>query len=162
MIKDGFHTTLLACFKIRSLPLGDSITYGFQSADETGYHLVTQDLIDNPPWVTNPNSSRKRQSGNGSIIEYIDSVDSGEMPDPENEGHSGAEIAAIGTFVAPDLAENPNVVFLLAGTNDINNADDDADAPTRFMADGLHPNDAGYALMASRWFGGLWQAAQWG
>ncbi|KAF8187539.1 hypothetical protein K438DRAFT_1972686 [Mycena galopus ATCC 62051] len=30
------------------------------------------------------------------------------------------------------------------------------------MADSLHPNDAGHALMASRWFGGLWQAAQWG
>jgi lysophospholipase L1-like esterase len=34
----------------------------------------------------------------------------------------------------PDLSQNPNVVFLLAGTNDINNGDDVDGAPARLMA----------------------------
>ncbi|KAF8178825.1 hypothetical protein K438DRAFT_1977673 [Mycena galopus ATCC 62051] len=130
--------------KIRGLPLGDSITYGFQSTDGKGYRLVLQDLIDNPPWVTNPDPSRKRQSGDRSIVEYIGSVDSGKIPDPENEGHSGAEIALLLRLTWQKIPTSC--------TNDINNADDDADAPTRLMADGIHPNDAGYALMANRWF----------
>jgi hypothetical protein len=51
-----------------------------------------------------------------------------------SQGHSGAEINAIGGFLQPDLSQNPNVVFLLAGTNDINNDDDIDNAPARLMA----------------------------
>ncbi|KAJ6448627.1 SGNH hydrolase-type esterase domain-containing protein, partial [Mycena sanguinolenta] len=162
------------------------------------------------------------------IVDYIGSVDSGTMPDPENEGHPGAEIAAIAGFTLPDLSQNPNVIFLLAGTNDINNNDDISDAPARLlslvdqitgtlptavvlvgtlplngdpnielnveafndnitqsllmraadgvrvypvdmeniepedMADSLHPNDQGYAIMAQCWFSALWQVTEWG
>ncbi|KAJ6490824.1 SGNH hydrolase-type esterase domain-containing protein, partial [Mycena sanguinolenta] len=211
--------------KIRALPAGDSITFGFQSTTGDGYRLDLENMIITPPWAGGTVVSRQDDP---TIIEYIGSVDSGTMPNPENEGHSGAEINTISGFVLPDLSQNPNVVFLLAGTNDINNGDDIADAPTRLMAlvdaitsalptaavlvgtlplngnaaieaevetfnynitqsllrraadgvrvypvpmenigpsdmaDGLHPNDEGYQIMANCWFSALWQVAEWG
>jgi hypothetical protein len=51
-----------------------------------------------------------------------------------SQGHSGAEINTIGGFLMPDLSQNPTVIFLLAGTNDINNGDDIDNAPDRLMA----------------------------
>ncbi|KAF7378393.1 Acetyl xylan esterase [Mycena sanguinolenta] len=211
--------------KIRALPAGDSITFGFQSSTGDGYRLDLEEMIVTPPWAGGTVTSRQDETA---IVEYIGSVDSGTMPNPENEGHSGAEINTISGFVLPDLSQNPNVVFLLAGTNDINNGDDIADAPTRLMAlvdaitsalptaavlvgtlplngnadieaevetfnynitqsllrraadgvrtypvpmenigpsdmaDGLHPNDEGYQIMANSWFSALWQVAEWG
>ncbi|KAJ7648750.1 SGNH hydrolase-type esterase domain-containing protein [Mycena polygramma] len=199
--------------KLRALPAGDSITFGYQSTTGNGYRYPLQQVI---------------IPENDTILDFIGSVDSGTMPDADNEGHSGAEIAAIGGFLMPDLSQNPNVVFLLAGTNDINNNDDIDNAPARLMAivdeitstlptaavlvgtlplngdatkegwadtfnsnimqmllrrasdgarvmpvpmeslgpedmaDGLHPNDQGYAKMADAWFSALWQAAEWG
>ncbi|KAJ7243855.1 hypothetical protein B0H12DRAFT_819301 [Mycena haematopus] len=213
--------------KLRGLPAGDSITFGYQSSTGNGYRYDLQQIIRAPPWTTGGVVSRQ-SSENETIVDFIGSVDSGTMPDPENEGHSGAEIAAIGGYLLPDLSQNPNVIFLLAGTNDINNNDDIADAPTRLiavvdsitsalptaavlvgtlplngnpdietevetfndnitqsllrrtadgmrvypvsmenigpsdMADNLHPNDQGYAIMADCWFSALWQVAEWG
>ncbi|KAF7343667.1 SGNH hydrolase [Mycena sanguinolenta] len=211
--------------KLRALPAGDSITYGYQSSTGNGYRYNLQQVIMTPPWAGGTVVSRQDSD---TIVDYIGSVDSGTMPDPENEGHSGAEIATIGADLLPDLSQNPNVIFLLAGTNDINNNDDIADAPARLMAvvdqitstlptaavlvgtlplngnadievnvetfnynitqellrraadgvrvypvpmenigptdmaDGLHPNDEGYEIMANCWFSALWQVAEWG
>ncbi|KAF7339011.1 Acetyl xylan esterase [Mycena venus] len=116
--------------KIRGLPAGDSITFGFQSSTGNGYRYNLQQVIMSPPW---DGGLLPRQSAD-TVVDFIGSVDSGTMPDPDNEGHSGAEIAAIGGFLMPDLSQNPNVIFLLAGTNDINNDDDIANAPARLMA----------------------------
>ncbi|KAF7359595.1 SGNH hydrolase [Mycena venus] len=211
--------------KIRALPAGDSITFGFQSSTGDGYRLDLENMIVTPPWAGGTVQSRQ---DTGNEVDYIGSVNSGTMADPQNEGHSGAEIDAIAGFVMPDLSQNPNVIFLLAGTNDINNGDDIVDAPTRLMAlvdaitaqlptaavlvgllplngnaavenevetfnynitqqvlrrfadgvrvyyvsmenigptdmaDGLHPNDEGYQIMANCWFSALWQVAEWG
>ncbi|KAJ6585880.1 hypothetical protein B0H19DRAFT_1110925 [Mycena capillaripes] len=116
--------------RIRALPAGDSITFGFQSSDGNGYRLDLEQMIVSPPWMGDLQS---RQSADN-VVDFIGSIDSGTMPDPQNEGHSGAEIAAIGGFLQPDLSQNPNVIFLLAGTNDINNDDDIDNAPARLMA----------------------------
>ncbi|KAJ6595006.1 SGNH hydrolase-type esterase domain-containing protein [Mycena vulgaris] len=105
--------------RLRGLPVGDSITYGFRSSTGNGYRHPLQQVI---------------ISENDTIVDFIGSVDSGTMPDPDNEGHPGAEIDAIGGFLIPDLSQNPNVIFLLAGTNDINNDDDIDNAPARLMA----------------------------
>ncbi|KAJ6595095.1 SGNH hydrolase-type esterase domain-containing protein [Mycena vulgaris] len=105
--------------RLRVLPVGDSITFGFQSSTGNGYRYPLQQVI---------------ISENDTIVDFIGSVDSGTMPDPDNEGHSGAEIDAIGSFLIPDLSQNPNVIFLLAGTNDINNENDIDNAPARLMA----------------------------
>ncbi|KAJ7650756.1 hypothetical protein FB45DRAFT_730871 [Roridomyces roridus] len=209
--------------RLRMLPAGDSITYGFQSSTGNGYRYNLQQVIMAPPWQTG-----LLPRDDTAVVDFIGSVDSGTMPDPDNEGHSGAEINTIGSFVMPDLSQNPNIVCLLAGTNDINNGDDIDGAPARLMAlvdsitsalpntavlvgtlplngdagkeaecntfnnaivqmllrrasdgarvmpvmfenllpedmaDGLHPNDQGYAKMADGWFSALWQAAEWG
>ncbi|KAJ7797363.1 hypothetical protein B0H13DRAFT_1934186 [Mycena leptocephala] len=76
----------------------------------------------------------RQNSENETIVDFIGSVDSGTMPDPDNEGHSGAEINAIGGYLMPDLSQNPNVVFLLSGTNNINNGNDVDGAPAWLMA----------------------------
>ncbi|KAJ7484861.1 hypothetical protein B0H11DRAFT_1722751 [Mycena galericulata] len=122
--------------RLRALPAGDSITFGYQSTTGNGYRYNLQQVIMNPPW--NGGLVARQSADNGTIVDFIGSIDSGTMPDPDNEasfyGHSGAEIDAIGQFLYPDLAQNPNVVFLLAGTNDINNGDDVDNAPARLMA----------------------------
>ncbi|KAJ6548807.1 hypothetical protein B0H19DRAFT_1162072 [Mycena capillaripes] len=116
--------------KLRALPAGDSITFGFRSTTGNGYRHPLQQVIMSPPWE----SGLLNRQSDDTVVDFIGSVDSGTMPDPDNEGHSGAEIDAIGGFLRPDLSQNPNVIFLLAGTNDINNNDDIANAPARLMA----------------------------
>ncbi|KAJ7802367.1 hypothetical protein B0H14DRAFT_2614355 [Mycena olivaceomarginata] len=102
---------------LRALPAGDSIAFGFQNTTGNGYRYNLQQVIQAPP-----------------IADFIGSQDSGTMPDPDNEGHSDAEIATIDGYLLPDLSQNPNIVFLFAGTNDINNNDDIDNAPARLMA----------------------------
>ncbi|KAJ7707015.1 SGNH hydrolase-type esterase domain-containing protein [Mycena metata] len=214
----------MGSLRLRVLPAGDSITYGYQSSTGNGYRYNLQQVLRSPPWAGGIVARQQSPT----IVDFIGSQDSGSMPDDENEGHSGAEIDAIGGYLMPDLSENPNVILLLAGTNDINNGDDVDGAPARLMAvvdaitstlpsaavlvgtiplngdagkealadtfndnivqmllrraadgirvlpvfmealgpddmaDGLHPNDQGYAKMADAWFSGLWQAAEWG
>jgi hypothetical protein len=137
-----------------------------------------------------------------------------------NEGHSGAVISQIADYTLPTLKQRPNVVLVMAGTNDMNKPQDPDTAPARLgnlideiiaacpdatilvstllpiansesqarvstfngqvpsivalraadashkvmvcdagngvsvsdLADGLHPNDNGYAKIANAWF----------
>jgi len=89
---------------IRLLPLGDSITFGLQSTDGNGYRNTLHNLL---------------QTGN--TLDFIGSLKAGTMVDNDNEGHSGATIAQIQTFSTNSLAlpARPNVVLLMAGTNDV-------------------------------------------
>ncbi|KAJ6474885.1 lipolytic enzyme [Mycena sanguinolenta] len=89
---------------IRLLPLGDSITYGFTSTDGNGYRETLFNLL---------------QPGN--TLDFIGSIQAGTMADNFNEGHIGAiieQIAEAATNPAA-LPARPNVVLLMAGTNDI-------------------------------------------
>jgi lysophospholipase L1-like esterase len=83
---------------LRMLPLGDSITWGFQSSDGNGYRLDLKNLL----------------SGNQVI--YVGSQQSGSMANNENEGHPGALIDQIATYAQASLPDRPNVVLLMAGT----------------------------------------------
>ncbi|KAJ6622090.1 SGNH hydrolase-type esterase domain-containing protein [Mycena sp. CBHHK59/15] len=89
---------------IRLLPLGDSITFGLQSSDGNGYRSTLHNLL---------------QTGN--TVDFIGSLKSGTMADNDNEGHSGATIAQIAQFATNPAAlpARPNVVLLMAGTNDV-------------------------------------------
>ncbi|MCJ1399599.1 hypothetical protein MMC11_002801 [Xylographa trunciseda] len=67
----------------------------------------------------------------GNQVEMIGSVRAGTMSNNQNEGQNGYEIDQISDAVTETLPQRPNVVLLHAGTNDMNNNDDVANAPTR-------------------------------
>jgi len=91
-------------YKIRLLPLGDSITYGLASSSGNGYRSALHDLL-----------------ATGNTVDFIGSIKSGTMSDNDNEGHSGATIDQIATFAKASAAlpAKPNIVLLMAGTNDV-------------------------------------------
>lgn len=95
--------------KLRILPLGDSITYGYQSRDDgnggNGYRLQLQNDL------------------SGSKQLFVGSVRSGNMANSANEGHSGATISQIQGFAANSLGQRPNIVLIHAGTNDLHSSD---------------------------------------
>jgi lysophospholipase L1-like esterase len=61
----------------------------------------------------------------------IGSQKSGTMVDNHNEGHPGYTIDQVSSTVDQDFILRPNIVLLMAGTNDINQALDLSNAPTR-------------------------------
>jgi lysophospholipase L1-like esterase len=199
---------------LRVLPFGDSITYGYQSSDGSGYRCDLQSLL----------------SGEGDTYQFAGSLNAGSgCTQEENEGHSGWTIPELaGIEPCTIAAYQPNVVLLDIGTNDINNggsvstavsniesliqsifADDPgvtvldggliptpnatvaanmeqfdqevsawisqqqssgvhvafvsmSAITTSDLADGLHPDDYGYSLMADAWNLGITQAAMSG
>ena len=88
--------------ELRILPLGDSITYGEGSSDGNGYRLALYDLLhlDND-------------------LDYIGRVQSGTMVDNDHEGYRGFPIVAIADTVTSEYPEQPELVLLMAGTNDV-------------------------------------------
>jgi lysophospholipase L1-like esterase len=84
------------------LPLGDSITYGEGSSDGNGYRRLLYDLL-------TP----------GYEVQYIGREHDGSMPNNNHEGHGGFGIGPVGETGKPDYAEQPDVVLLMAGTNDV-------------------------------------------
>lgn len=105
---------------LRILPLGDSITWGYASSDGNGYrqHL------------------HSKLGGGGNAVTFVGSQISGSMPNGNNEGHNGAVISEISGFFAAagGLARRPNVVLLMAGTNDMNKPFEPSTAPGRLDA----------------------------
>lgn len=206
LITRDLNTSLLI------LPLGDSITYGIDSTNGNGYRLDLSTLLAPTTNVT-----------------YIGSVAQGTMANNLNEGHPGFTIDQISAVVSDhpeDFAANPNMVLLMAGTNDVLIELDLPTAPARLStlidrvitlapsaailvaaitplvnttanslredfnsqipaivgnysaaghrvamvnmanvtiseldsADGIHPDDAGYATMAQTWYQGILEA----
>jgi hypothetical protein len=101
------------------MPLGDSITFGVGSSTGDSYRRDLQQLI---------------LANNTNTLDYIGSLKAGDFADDDNEGHSGAVISQIAAFAEPTLRQRPNLVLLLAGTNDINNGLNISAAPDRLMA----------------------------
>ena len=99
---------------LRILPLGDSMTYGEGSSTGNGYRLDLENLLTT-----------------GNNVHYVGSVKSGTMADNANEGYPGYRIDEIGRQAKNSLPERPNVILLMAGTNDIVQVLDLGDAPSR-------------------------------
>lgn len=97
------NTTSPATTPLRILPLGNSITFGYLSSDGNGYR---KSLFDN-------------LAANGTSVTMVGSVQAGNMTDNHNEGHPGAIITEIATFANLSLSTRPNVILLMAGTNDM-------------------------------------------
>lgn len=89
--------------ELRVLSLGDSITFGLKSTAGNGYRQPLQ----------------KKMAG--SDLNFIGSVHFGTMQDNANEGYPGAVIDEIADHVreSKSLSEQPNLVLLMAGTNDL-------------------------------------------
>ncbi|KAL8721788.1 MAG: hypothetical protein Q9225_001588 [Loekoesia sp. 1 TL-2023] len=87
---------------LRILPLGDSITWGQYSSDGNGYRLALYNSL------TLENH-----------VAFIGREKSGTMANNENEGHPGFPIDPVGNTGKPDYALRPNIVLLMAGTNDV-------------------------------------------
>ncbi|KAK2026163.1 GDSL-like Lipase/Acylhydrolase [Colletotrichum zoysiae] len=88
--------------KLRILPVGDSITYGFASSDGNGYRLeLANDLLAND-------------------VVFAGTLHSGNMTDGYHAGWPGKTIQYIADNVGPSLAQRPNIILLHAGTNDMN------------------------------------------
>lgn len=188
------------------LPLGDSITYGLGVNGFGGYRV---ELF-------------RKALADGKNITFVGSVDSGPqevdgMPFPrQNEGHSGWTVSQIDGILDRALADDPHIILLMIGTNDMYMRPDGAserfdtllghlvesapdalivaakitplssfgaaevdkynaalpgivdahaaagehvvlvdmftDFSTSMLADGVHPNEEGYARMAEVWY----------
>ncbi len=95
-------TTLL-----RVMPLGDSITWGVGSSTGNGYRAPLRD----------------RLVSDGHPLDFVGTVRSGSMSDPDNEGHPGYRIDEIAALADASLTRyRPNVVTLHIGTNDLQGA----------------------------------------
>ncbi|KAH6667843.1 hypothetical protein B0J14DRAFT_567201 [Halenospora varia] len=101
---------------LRILPLGDSITWGHVGKDGNGYRWNLVNMI---------------LTLSGNSVQYIGSILSGNMQNSNNEGHSGAIITEIATYSERSLPQRPNVVLLMAGTNDIDKISNPEGAPAR-------------------------------
>ncbi|KAL4867215.1 hypothetical protein BDV12DRAFT_198425 [Aspergillus spectabilis] len=88
---------------LRVLPIGDSITWGAQSSDSNGYR---KQLFN-------------RLVGRGNKVDFVGGTQSGDMSDPDHEGHRGFEISGITSSSAVGIYASPNIVLLHAGTNDM-------------------------------------------
>ncbi|KAB8295070.1 hypothetical protein EYC80_007009 [Monilinia laxa] len=100
---------------LRIQPLGNSITYGYLSSDGNGYRLGLLDLL----------------TSAGHTVQYVGSVKAGNMSNNFNEGHPGAVISQIAEYANLSLPEDPNLVLLMAGTNDMNDFLNISTAPDR-------------------------------
>ncbi|MHA5052205.1 GDSL-type esterase/lipase family protein [Streptomyces sp. SD15] len=101
---------------LRVMPLGDSITSGVGSSNGTGYRA--------PLWEDLHTVAK--------TLNFVGPERDNVMSDPDHEGHPGFKISQIAAEAKCSVrAERPNVVLLLAGTNDINKDDDLANAPNR-------------------------------
>ncbi|MBW4700450.1 MULTISPECIES: FG-GAP-like repeat-containing protein [unclassified Micromonospora] len=96
---------------LRVMPLGDSITQGVGGSPAgTGYRARLWDLLSDQPGA----------------LDFVGSVDTGELPDTNHEGHPGWKINQINSLVrdCPVARYRPNVVTLHIGTNDLRSAVD--------------------------------------
>jgi lysophospholipase L1-like esterase len=104
---------------LRLEPVGDSITYGYQSSTGDGYR---QELFND-------------LTGEGHPLDFVGSAQGGTMADPDNEGHSGWRIDQIAGIIDSSLATyQPNVITLMIGTNDMGQDYQVSTAPARLSS----------------------------
>ena len=98
------------------LPLGDSITLGYESSDSAGYRSQLFKLVV---------AANQNVTFTGSLQSGPDTV-SGKTFPKNHEGHSGFTVTQITGYVPPSKAfiATPHIVLLHIGTNDMtSNAD---------------------------------------
>lgn len=107
----------LAAPALRIMPLGDSITFGVGSSTFSSYRAALWNRLA------------------GQSVNFVGTQQSGQLPDVDNEGHSGWLISDIATIATQSVSfYRPNLVTLHIGTNDMNRNVDVANAPARLGA----------------------------
>lgn len=100
------------------LPLGDSITQGFDS-NERGYRADLQTLLGTGGYQT----------------DFVGPLQNGDMADDDHAGYSGERIDQIDTrldTIMGDTPDNdPDIILLMIGTNDVHQNFDLFNAPSR-------------------------------
>jgi lysophospholipase L1-like esterase len=122
---------------VRVMPLGDSITDGFNVPG--GYRINL--------W--------QRMAGGGHTVDLVGSGFNGPaaLGDHDHEGHSGWRIDQIDSNIVTWLrATNPHTVLLHIGTNDMNQNFDIANAPARLsrLVDRILANAPGVELFVAQ------------
>ena len=106
---------------VRVMPLGDSLTSGYSTPTYlSGYRSTLYNLL----------------VGAGYNVDFVGTQIDTQNPaiqDPDHEGHGGYRIDQIDAGIAGWLSavDDPDVILLLIGTNDIWQNYDTADAPSR-------------------------------
>ena len=104
---------------LKIMPLGASMTYGYNSTDGNGYREELRNLL----------------VGAGVSLDYVGSQKSGNAVDNDNEGHSGYRIDQVAAGTDAWLAAaHPDLVLLNVGTNDTIQNFQLATAPDRLSA----------------------------
>ncbi len=103
---------------LRVMPLGDSITFGLGDPHRNSYRAAL----------------KSRLAANGVAIDFVGSQRTGTFADSQHEGHGGWTIAQLSAR-APGWvrAYKPDVVLVMAGTNDVARRDRVASAGGRLM-----------------------------
>ncbi|KAF7326060.1 Lipolytic enzyme [Mycena kentingensis (nom. inval.)] len=104
---------------LRIMPLGASITLGGASKDGNGYRETLYKLL----------------AADGNVVQMVGSQVNGTMESPWSEGYPGLVIDQVRNKSAAAMSvQNPNIVTLLVGTNDMTENNDVANAPARLTA----------------------------
>ncbi|KAL4874886.1 SGNH hydrolase-type esterase domain-containing protein [Aspergillus karnatakaensis] len=102
-------------FLLRVMPLGASITVGYQSNDGNGYRKYLREQLRYAGWE----------------VDMVGSLTNGTMKDNQNEGHFGDTIDAIESAALRSASMQPNLILINVGTNDGLQNNDISDADSR-------------------------------
>ncbi|KAL4804047.1 SGNH hydrolase-type esterase domain-containing protein [Aspergillus unguis] len=100
--RNGIEPRASKPFLLRVMPLGASITVGYQSSDGTGYRKPLREQLRYAGWQ----------------VDMVGSLENGTMKDNQNEGHFGDTIDSIADASKGSMKMQPNVILINAGTND--------------------------------------------
>lgn len=120
---------------LRVMPLGDSITWGKGSPGHSAYRAELWRLV---------------AGQNRYTVRFVGSQRSGQLPEPQNEGHSGYTIGRIRAGVDRwTAAAGPDVVLLHIGINDLHRRIDPAHAPVRLagLIDRIYADRPGVSVV---------------
>jgi len=122
---------------LRLMPIGDSITSGYQSSTNNGYRgPLYAELV-------NQNDA----------LDMVGSLRDGVMFDPDHEGHSGYRIDQVAAVInGPVALYQPNLVTLHIGTNDMGQNYQVSTAPSRLAAliDQILADDPGVTILVAQ------------
>ena len=116
LVLTGLSASAQSSVNLRLMPIGDSITSGFQSTTANGYR----------------GPLRAALVAQVATVDFVGSIQDGKMADADHEGHSGYRIDQIAPLLNGALnTYRPNIITLHIGTNDMNQGYQLAGAPAR-------------------------------